>query len=97
MKLRTAIKICRNVFEWPRYSTTGRMIMGRPPTYTCDRAWRAKRLCRRKWRDHRFPFIPSDERLRDQALFGVSVLAGCVIDDPDELDRFREQLFSPDP
>jgi len=86
MKLRTAIKIMRYEEEPWRCRRRG-------PRYRIGQIREAWKLCERKCRDLRVPYLPSNEELEMRAdifdqlllggpLFGEGILQGLV---PDEL------------
>lgn len=86
MKLRTAIKICRDEFEpVNRQRFTGRGARAWPLT-GCRRRYQtqleAVRLCRKKWRHSKVPYIPSDEEMRDSAELIGGIFNALAGNDP---------------
>jgi hypothetical protein len=86
MRLRTAIKIQRLIEEPHRNNF--RCLHWKRPTI-----WKSRAICRRKWRDHRVPFIPEDDELEERVKMMYNILADAVIEDPEELEKFKEELW----
>ena len=84
MRLRTAIKIMRHV--------EGSLM--KSPRYNYVQVDRARVICQRKWKDGRIPYIPSDEEILEQSGWLFSILGEALIDDPDRLDAFKEELWT---
>jgi hypothetical protein len=87
MKLRTAIKICRDEFEAVnRQAFTARGYRMRRLT-GCRRRYQtqleAVQLCRKKWRHPNVPYIPSDEEMRDSAEVIGGIFNAIAGNDPD--------------
>ena len=82
MRLRTAIKIQRFVEDWD---------LGRWKNAT---VWESRRICRRKWKDHRLPYIPSDDELNERVLLGMSILADALIENDNEREAFKEAIWT---
>lgn len=85
MKLRTALKICRDHFGH-RY----------PPVFKRHKRqtiWTAKEIGRRKWLDRRFPYINTEEE--DEMMIGFvgSVLIEALVDDPDRRRELQDQFY----
>jgi hypothetical protein len=94
MKLRTAIKIMRYEEEPWRYRRLG-------PRYSIGQIRKAWKLCERKWRDRRVPYLPNADELQmrcdifDQLLlggplFGEGILEGLV--PPEMLEEARQAM-----
>jgi len=87
MRLRTAIKIQKNLQEpW----TDG----WRPKAWKKTTIWESYRIGRKKWKDSRFPYIPSEEESEEQMLLGLSVLAEVMIEDEEEKELAKEMIWS---
>ena len=82
MKLRTAIKICNEVYGFRMKNMYDRFDIKR----TYDQVQKAKRICKRKWQDERIPYIPSDEEEIDRA-----ETIGCIFLDLLKLNDVSEE------
>jgi hypothetical protein len=84
MRLRTAIKIQRHI-EGQRKGC---------PWWRKETIWRSRTICRRHWQDRRVPYIPDDDELEERAGFFFSILADVLIDDPEEREKVKEQIWT---
>lgn len=75
MRLRAAIKIVRNLEEPWRYK--GFSIRYRQKT--ADEAWK---ICEKKWRDDRVPYLPNREEAMEmrEEIFGQLLLGGPMFE-----------------
>lgn len=82
MKLRQAIKICRDLYGGNvRYTQTARggrgvFVMPRLRKYSTNVT--ATERCRRSWRDHRVPYIPTDDEQRETAEIVCGIFESIV-------------------
>ena len=77
MKLRLALKICRGLDRNNGF---------RPlrPAWRWYQIDQARRIGRKKWRDNRFPYIPSEREIEQQGQIMASVFAGLAVQFADE-------------
>ena len=91
MKLRTAIKICRQEFEsWQ----PEKPINFKRTRYNYAQARNAKKICKRKEiKDKRIPYIPTIDEEKERFEIMGCILIDVFCDDPDDADRHKEELL----
>lgn len=88
MKLRTAIKIQR-VYEEPIKQNGRLRHRGKNWPYNCRQYTESAIICKRHWRDHRVPYIPSEDEQAERAEIQVCLLADVLIEDETERETFK--------
>ena len=92
MKLRQAIKI-QNYIECPEKNTYGIVHHKR------ETIWKSRTVCRRHdnfKRRRGMPYIPEDEELIERLQWFGSIMADCFIEDEEEREAIKEQIWSND-
>ena len=97
MNIRTALKICKEQFDWD-----GKLLKRnyRQVRKAITIGRRKRRICQL---DQRFPFIPSDQEMEEQGEMMIGILAGFMVEEglevPEELrdialdfSKFKEPL-----
>lgn len=92
MRLRQAIKICREVFGYEDKNMRDRIAKDR----TWSQVQEAKKVCRGRWLDKRIPYIPSEEEEYERA-----EIFGCLMLDlaqesgvpAEEIDRVKTEFL----
>ena len=92
MKLRTAIKIQR-IYQEPIKKNGRLRHRGIRWPYNCRQYKESATICKRHWRDHRVPYIPSDDEQAERAEIQICLLADVLIEDEVERDAFKEKAL----
>ncbi len=89
MKLRLALKICRELYDDP---------FNERPKRTWGQINQARHIGRKKRRDNRFPYVESDDEIHQRGDTVVSLFAGIAVQFADDAgievsDEIRNAAF----